>query len=71
MRIVSYRGPHHGRIVEHVDLPVDPARVALLGGDSIIISLLTDRAEWRVTLTARDVSVLGGALEQITTKGSR
>jgi hypothetical protein len=70
MKIVEQWGAR-GRSVEHVDEPVDAAMVALLGGDTVVISVFADggMSEWHVTFTPLDVAVLGGALAHLASKG--
>jgi hypothetical protein len=68
MRIVEF--PHSGaRKIEYVNVAIDPSRVALLGAGTVVIGLMTARAEWRVTLSSRDLAALGGVLDQLS-KGS-
>jgi hypothetical protein len=63
MRIMSYRRAHDSRAREHVNQPIDPARVSVLGGDTAIVGLMTAAAEWRVTLTPQDIAMLNAAFE--------
>jgi hypothetical protein len=60
MRIVSYRGPHHAPL-EHVDQPLDPARITLMDDGTLVLGILTKRIEWRLTLSSDDLA--GGALD--------
>jgi hypothetical protein len=67
MKITATRS--HQRPVVHVDLPLQSGAIALLAGDTIVISAVTETHEWRIAFTMRDVAVLGAELERLT--GSR
>jgi len=49
--------------------PLQPGAIALLAGDTIVISAVTETHEWRIAFTMRDVAVLGAELKRLT--GSR
>jgi len=67
MKITATRS--HQRPVVHVDLPLQSGAIALLAGDTIVISAVTETHEWRIAFTMRDVAVLGAELKRLT--GSR
>jgi hypothetical protein len=57
MRIVSYRGSHHAPF-EHVDQPLDPARLTLMDDGTLVLGILTKRIEWRLIFSSDDLPML-------------
>jgi hypothetical protein len=65
MRIISYPHSRRRSHVAVVDVPIDPARITVLGSE-IVLSLIDSRGEWRLFLSRRDVGILGAALARLT-----